>query len=233
MQDDKHTIYLINDAGRVLWKQVLEERINSDVYQVDLFKNGKLQYLFSTPSRIYLIDRNGNPAGHFPVTLRAKGVQGISLYDYDGKKDYRIFVPCADRKVYLYGLDGRPVTGWAPANTDAPAVTKVQHFRVEGKDYIVFADRYRLYILDRRGNERVKVKTVFDLPDPTDLYLVRKGGRPRLVFAGVDGRIHLVDFTGRTESVKVGKVGRHFRMNVADVDRDGEEECILPPVTVC
>ena len=227
VQDDKHTIYLINDAGRVLWKQVLEERINSDVYQVDLFKNGKLQYLFSTPSRIYLIDRNGNPAGHFPVTLRAKGVQGISLYDYDGKKDYRIFVPCADRKVYLYGLDGRPVTGWAPANTDAPAVTKVQHFRVEGKDYIVFADRYRLYILDRRGNERVKVKTVFDLPDPTDLYLVRKGGRPRLVFAGVDGRIHLVDFTGRTESVKVGKVGRHFRMNVADVDRDGEEECIF------
>lgn len=227
VQDENRTIYLINDAGRILWKQLLEEKINSEVYQVDLFKNGKLQYLFSTPSRIYLIDRNGNAAGNFPLALRSKGVQGISLYDYDGKKDYRIFVPCADRKVYLYGLDGRQVTGWAPANTDASAVTKVQHFRVEGKDYIVFADRYRLYILDRRGNERVKVKTVFDLPDPTDLYLVRKEGRPRLVFAGADGRIHLVDFTGRTESVKAGKVKGDFRMNVADVDRDGEEECIF------
>lgn len=227
VQDVNRTIYLINNAGRILWKQLLEEEINSEVYQVDLFKNGKLQYLFSTPSRIYLIDRNGNAAGNFPLALRAKGVQGISLCDYDGKKDYRIFVPCADRKVYLYGLDGRPVTGWTPANTDAPAVTKVQHFRVEGKDYIVFADRYRLYILDRRGNVRVKVKTVFDLSDPTDFYLVRKSGRPRLAFAGVDGALHLVDFTGRTESVKMEKIGKNFRMNVADVDRDGEEECIF------
>ncbi|MFR7824817.1 MAG: hypothetical protein ACLU30_17710 [Odoribacter splanchnicus] len=52
VQDDRHTVYLINDVGRVLWKLPLGQQINSEVYQVDLFKNGKLQYLLSTPDKI-------------------------------------------------------------------------------------------------------------------------------------------------------------------------------------
>lgn len=137
VQDEGNTIYLINDAGRILWKLALEEQINSDVWQVDLFKNGKLQYLFSTPSRMHLIDRNGNHAGHFPVTFRAKCEQGISVFDYDGRKEYRIFAPGEDRKVYLYGLDGKLVQGWNPAKADKKIVSKVEHFRVHDKDYIV------------------------------------------------------------------------------------------------
>ena len=81
MQDDRHTVYLINDVGRVLWKLPLGQQINSEVYQVDLFKNGKLQYLFSTPDKMYLIDRNGNAAGRFPVAFKGKCEQGISVYD--------------------------------------------------------------------------------------------------------------------------------------------------------
>ena len=66
VQDDRHTVYLINDVGRVLWKLPLGQQINSEVYQVDLFKNGKLQYLFSTPDKMYLIDRNGMQRGVSP-----------------------------------------------------------------------------------------------------------------------------------------------------------------------
>ena len=144
VQDSSCRVYLVNDAGRVLWTYPLEEAINSEVYQVDLYKNGKLQYLFSTASKIYLIDRNGNAAGNFPLTLRAKCTQGISVYDYDGNRDYRIFAPAEDQRVYLYDLNGKVVQGWMPARADKPIVTPVRHFRVEDKDYLVFADRYRL-----------------------------------------------------------------------------------------
>lgn len=227
VQDNNNTVYLINDAGRILWKVPVDGPINSEVYQVDLFKNGKLQYLFSTSGKMYLIDRNGNAAGRFPLTFRAKCEQGISVYDYDNNKDYRIFVPCADREVYLYGLDGNPVKGWDPHKADKPIVTKVQHFRVDGKDYLVFADRYRLYILDRKGKERVRVSSVFDLQNPTDIYMIRKGGQPRLVFAGAGGAVHLVSFAGQTETIKVEGLSEHFRMNVADMNRDGAEECVF------
>ena len=42
VQDSSCRVYLVNDAGRVLWTYPLEEAINSEVYQVDLYKNGKI-----------------------------------------------------------------------------------------------------------------------------------------------------------------------------------------------
>lgn len=227
VQDVQNNVYLLNDAGRILWKVPLPEKINSEIYQVDLFKNGKLQYLFSTPSKMYLIDRNGNDAGRFPLAFKAKCEQGITLFDYDNDKNYRIFAPCADREVYLYGLDGNLVRGWAPRKADKPIVTDVQHFRVGGKDYIVFADRYRLYILDRKGNERVRISSVFDLTPQTQIYMFNKGGQQRLAFAGRGGVVNLVDFAGKTESLQVEGLSDDFSMNVADVTCNGIDDFVF------
>lgn len=227
VQDDNHTVYLINDGGRILWKQPVDGRINSEVYQVDYFKNGKLQYLFSTPSKMYLIDRNGNPVGRYPITFRAKCNRGITMFDYDGKREYRIFMPGEDRELYLYGIDGTLVQGWDCRKADKEIVTQVRHFRVDHKDYIVFADRYRLYILDRKGKERVKVASVFDLKKDTDLYLTGKGDKARLVFANVAGGVHIVDFNGREKKLDLGKISADYRMNVADLNGDGVEDLVF------
>ena len=227
VQDEQNAVYLVNDAGRVLWKVPVDGKINSEVHQVDLFKNGKLQYLFSTPTRMYLIDRNGNAAGRFPLAFKARCERGISVFDYDNNKNYRIFAPCADRMVYLYGLDGNLVQGWQPGKADKPIVSKVRHCRIDGKDYVIFADRYRLYILDRKGNERVRISSVFDLPEQTDIYLAKKKDRHCLVFAGNAGTVNCVDFGGRTETFKVEGIGDDFKMNVADIDGDGMEDCIF------
>lgn len=231
VQDDRHTLYLINDVGRILWKLPLDAPINSEVYQVDLFKNGKLQYLFSTADKMYLIDRNGNAAGRFPVTFKAACEQGITVFDYDGDRNYRIFVPAVDRKVYLYGLDGNLVQGWESPKADKAIVSKVEHFRVGNKDYIVFADQYRLYILDRKGKERVRVASVFDLGEHTDIYLTHKGGQPHLVFAGKQGNLCLVNFAGQSTSVATTGLSENYRMNVADVNGDGKDECVFADQT--
>lgn len=227
VQDDNNTVYLINDAGRILWKQPVDGRINSDVYQVDVFKNGKLQYLFSTSSKMYLLDRNGNPVGRYPVAFRAKCERGITVYDYDNKRDYRIFAPGEDRELYLYGLDGALVQGWDCRKADKQIVTKVQHFRVGDKDYVVFADRYRLYILDRKGKERVNIASVFDLRENTDLYLAGKGDEAVLVFANASGTVNIVDFKGQIRTVECGKMSAGYNMNVADVNGDGGMDLVF------
>lgn len=91
----------------------------------------------------------------------------------------------------------------------------------------MFADRYRLYVLDRKGKERVRISSVFDLPEQMDIYLIRKNKQPYLIFAGRDGNIQLVNFSGQIKGFKVEGLSEHFRMNVADVNRDGTEECIF------
>lgn len=227
VQDDAHTVYLLNNSGRILWKQKIDGAINSEVYQVDALKNGKLQYLFSTSSRIYLIDRNGNPVTGFPQTLKSACEQGITVFDYDDSRTYRIFAPCADQKVYLYDMKGALVKGWNSPKSDKRIVSPVEHFRVEGKDYIVYADRYRLYILDRKGKERVRVSTVFDLPDNTPLYLTKREGKTGIAFADAKGTVNFVDFSGKVQQVKCGEYETGFRMNTADVNNDGRDEFIF------
>ncbi|MFT5904123.1 MAG: hypothetical protein ACI9O2_000981, partial [Flammeovirgaceae bacterium] len=59
VQDKNNRIYLISNNGKVLWETTLDGPIMGSVKQVDVYKNKKLQMLFNTPNRVYLLDRNG------------------------------------------------------------------------------------------------------------------------------------------------------------------------------
>ena len=226
VQDEGNTIYLINDVGRILWKLPIEGKINSEVYQVDMFKNGKLQYLFSTPGHLYLIDRNGNYLPRFPLAFKSPCERGISVADYENNKNYRVFAPGADHHVYLYEVSGNFVKGWDVPKSDNDIVSKIYHFRVEGKDYLVYADRYRLYILERKGKERVKVSTLLNLSANTSLYLTKQNGQMKMAFMDANGAIVLVNFRGQVERIKGEEMIGGGMFNVEDVNNDGQDEFI-------
>lgn len=226
VQDEGNTIYLINDVGRILWKLPIEGKINSEVYQVDMFKNGKLQYLFSTPGHLYLIDRNGNYLPRFPLAFKSPCERGISVADYENNKNYRVFAPGADHHVYLYEVSGNFVKGWDVPKSDNDIVSKIYHFRVEGKDYLVYADRYRLYILDRKGKERVKVSTLLNLSANTSLYLTKQNGQMKMAFMDANGEIVLVNFRGQVERIWGEEMIGGGMFNVEDVNNDGQDEFI-------
>ncbi|MDR1757289.1 MAG: WD40 repeat domain-containing protein [Culturomica sp.] len=227
VQDEQNTVYLLNDAGRILWKVSLNEPVNSDVYQVDALKNGKLQYLFSTAARLYLIDRNGDPVDKFPVIFPAPCAPGITLFDYDKNRNYRIFAPCTNREIYLYDIKGNRIRDWNGGRADNEIVSRVWHYRVGDKDYIVYADRYRLYIRDRRGQERVRVSKVFDLKNPTELYLSGGDGKAEVIFADASGAVQLTDFQGSVRTVSCGALSPDYRFNAADVTGDGTDDFVF------
>lgn len=226
VQDEGNKVYLINDEGRILWELPVDGRINSDVYQVDMFKNGKLQYLFSTPTSLYLIDRNGNYLPRYPLAFKSSCESGITLCDYDNDKEYRIFAPGVDRYLYLYELSGDFVKGWVNPKSDNAIVSKVYHFRVDQKDYIVYADCCRLYIMDRRGGERVKISTLLNLSSQTPLYLMKRGAMSQIVFVDAEGEIWLADFNGEIRRLKEMRVPVGGMLNVVDLNNDGKGEFV-------
>ena len=95
------------------------------------------------------------------------------------------------------------------------------------KDYIVYADRYRLYILDRRGRERVNVPTLLNLSPETTLHLTRVNGRPVIALLDAEGYLLLVDFKGNVTSVPLDEAAPGGALNVADVNADGRDEFIV------
>ncbi|MBP8959987.1 MAG: hypothetical protein KBG40_06125, partial [Bacteroidales bacterium] len=156
VQDDRNNLYLINAAGRVLWKIPLSERVNGNIYMIDFYANRKNQLFFSGREYLYLIDRNGNYVEKYPVKLRVPAAGPASVFDYENNHDYRIFIPGDDRIIYVYDKYGRVVKGWKPFRTNTPVRTEIKFFRVSGKDYIVVADENSVYFLDRTGNVRLK-----------------------------------------------------------------------------
>jgi outer membrane protein assembly factor BamB len=230
VQDLNNKIYLINQVGRILWKIQLPDPINSEVFQVDYFRNGKLQLLFSTRNMLYLIDRNGNYIEKYPVKLRSPATCGLSVFDYDGNRDYRLFIACEDNHVYAYTKDGNLLKGWEFTESESEITQPVSHFRIGDKDFLVFGDRLKTYILDRKGNTRINIDTYFPRSAQNNylLDLPRDGSSPAVVTTDTTGKVFFIGFNGNVKTVVLSdKITNRHYFDYKDLNGDGKPEFIL------
>jgi Protein of unknown function (DUF3352) len=229
IQDKENFIYLINGSGRILWKIKLEDQILSDIYQIDYYKNGKLQYLFNTQSKIHLIDRNGNNVEDFPITLRSPATNGIAVFDYDQNKDYRILLATEDRQIYAYNKEGQLVKGWSPGRTEQIITRPLHHVKLGDKDYIICTDNYSTYIFNRKGDTRINIKTHFAVSANNDFRfdLNSEGINPRIAITDTSGHVHLIYFDGSSEELTLGDYSNKHFFEYADLDGDRKKEFIF------
>ncbi len=229
IQDASNKIYLINSTGRILWKLKLEGPLLGEVHQVDLYKNGRLQYLFNTSGKLHLIDRNGNYVERFPVSLRSEATAPLALFDYDNSGDYRIFIPGIDRKIYLYDIYGNVVTGWKFEKTESIVTTAPQHYRIGVKDFILVKDHTRAYFLDRQGNERIKPKSrvMFSERNPFTLDMNIMEERPRWISTDTSGNVVCVYMDGKVSTLLEQKLPSDHLFRMQDMDMDGVPEYIF------
>lgn len=229
VQDIKNKVYLLNEVGRIIWTKQLPEPIIGDVSQVDLLKNNKLQYLFNTKSFVFAIDRRGSFVEGYPVKLKSKATNPIAIFDYDGNRDYRLFVACEDLRIYSFNNSGKPVAGWVFRKTERIVKNKIQHFRVKGKDYIVFADKNRPYIVDRKGEERVNFPRYFS-KSANSLFTLDEMGKnlpERLITTDSVGLIKFIYFNGKVEDLAIKAFSSNHVFDYRDIDSDGKKEFVF------
>jgi hypothetical protein len=229
VQDLANKVYLINSTGRVLWKQPVDGPIMGDVYQVDFYKNGKLQYLFNTAGKIHLIDRNGNYVERYPISLRANATNPLALFDYDKSRDYRLFIATEDRRIYLYDIEGNMISGWKFRKTESMVTGKIQHFRVYDRDYIVALDQNRVYFLDRRGRERIKLRErlVLSPRNPLMLDMNIREERPRWISTDTSGNVRAIYLDGSVSILLNRQMAADHFFSMEDLTRDGIPEFIF------
>lgn len=212
IQDEANQVYLVSNTGKILWKRKLSGKIISPTYQIDALKNKKLQLLFNTEKEICLIDRNGNDVKGFPIQLPANASCGISVFDYDNQRDYRILAPCKNNTVYNYNENGQLANKWNYKKTNAPVISPVKHVRVNAGDYLVFysADK-KLTITNRRG-EIIHEIHRFPLPE-FDISPSKE--------------IHNIKFTGIDSSGRVIKTGLQKNSTEIIREKSGKKEMVL------
>ena len=223
VQDMANNAYLLNNVGRIIWKIKLPEAIISPIHQIDIYNNGKLQMFFNTRNYLYVIDRLGNFVDKYPVKLKSPAVGSVALFDYDNNRQYRMMLACEDRKVYLYEKTGKLVDGWSFNQSEHPVQTDIYHFRTGNKDYIVFADKYRVYILDRQGRTRVSPSYNFPVGRHTAIALEQQSSR--ILLTDTVGTIHFISLQNGNitqQKIKPFPSSHFFAFQDVDNDRQGD-----------
>ena len=230
VRDDMHNFYLLNSSGRILWRKKIGEPVNSQIYQVDMMKNGRLQFLFSTPSAIYLLDRNGNSLPGFPLVLASPATSGVSLVDFDNTRDYRLFIACSDKKILCLDKKGNPVKSWKPIETEGMITQPVRHFKIQNQDYLVCSDDFRIYFFDRKG--ALKIPMQRDIPlsanNPAQYDPQGSGNGFRFLVTDVEGNLCAIGPDGNIEvTTRLDKYGPGHFFVFDDINRDGSGEYLF------
>jgi hypothetical protein len=203
VQDINNNLYLISNDGKVLWKKQLEGKLLGAVEQIDMYKNGRLQLVFATQNRVYVLDRNGKDVSPFPLKFNDNITQPLSVFDYDNKRDYRLLVT-QGKSVLMYDKQGRIVSGFTYKRAENTINTQPRHFRLGKKDYIVFVQGNELEILDRVGRTRINVKNNISFSN-NDIYLYDN----KFTTTTIKGDLIQIDDNGKLSSLNLNLGEKH------------------------
>lgn len=111
-QADNMALQLRDENGKTLWSIPFKTPLCGRVEEVDYYANGKIQFLFASGSKLYLLDRLGRMVGGFPAETGKEIVLGPAVYDFTGAHGYTAMVLHKDNTIGMYDLHGRVRDGW-------------------------------------------------------------------------------------------------------------------------
>lgn len=225
--DANNRMYLIDSDGHIIWNKEISEMPMSEVKEVDYFNDGRRQFLFNTANYLMLIDRSGEFVDGFPKRLLAEASNGLSVFDYDGTRNYRVMLCGTDRFVYNYDLRAGEVEGWNRHRTDALVTKPVQHLVADNKDFIIVTDEEgTVRILDRQG--RIRIPLVADLKKSqiTDFYENRTNHKGVILTSDEVGNLLYVASDGALARTDFGEFSTRHYFLYEDFNGDNDPDFI-------
>lgn len=152
-QQDNMYLCLQEEDGRGIWGVPFSSPICGRAGTIDYFANGKLQILFASGSKLYLIDRLGRYVNPFPVDLGKKIVLGPDIYDFNGTRRYNVMVLHDDNTVAMYNLKGNMPPEWKGITAGETIKGLPEPLKVAGKTYWVVRTSVQTLIFPFYGGE--------------------------------------------------------------------------------
>ena len=101
----------------------------------------------------------------------------MTIADYANNKDYRLVVPCAN-KLYNYLKNGTINKGWKLTTAKSEILKKASYLKFDGGDYFATSDKDgNVIIVNRKGVEKINVKTPLEVAANSGFYSVNEGGK--------------------------------------------------------
>ena len=175
--------------GTKIWSKKFESRVISDIYQIDMYKNSRLQFVFLTIEYLYIVDVKGNIVKK-TANKENTSKKYLSVFDYDKNKNYRLVVQ-EGKTVSMYDSKLSVVKGYKATRSKKTIANKMDHIRILNKDFLIqYYEDKTFTIYDRRGRERIK------LPKGLKYQSTVFKHNNKLMFQGEDNEIVRIDISG-------------------------------------
>lgn len=156
VQDSAHVVHAIDARGRLMWTYSAGAPIVGQIVGIDMYKNGKVQSIFTTSEAVHAIDVLGRKPEGFPIRPRSGSriASPLLVADYDNNRNYRLLFGTADGELHNYTVEGKMVRGWN-YKRKGPPINYVSHLRAGTADYLFvgYGDG-RVDLLKRNGEPR-------------------------------------------------------------------------------
>ena len=154
-QQSNNWLVLKDEKGKGLWGVQFGSPICGAVSEIDYFGNGKIQFLFASGSKLYLIDRLGRFVKPFPVELGKEVLIGPAAYDFSGAHAYTAMVLHKDNTIGMYDLHGKTPSAWKGIKSEETIKSLPELLRVKGKRFWVVRTSVRTVIYGFDGGNPV------------------------------------------------------------------------------
>lgn len=153
IQDSTNAVYYMDPDQNTLWSEEIDGNIQGSIYPIDYYKNGKIQYVFATPSQVYIVDRTGNAIPGYPKSLTENvNIEHLNVIDYDLSRSYRIAITDVDGNIFLADKDLNILDGWNPKKLNRRALSPLNHARLGRSDVMIsLQENGVINIMNRRG----------------------------------------------------------------------------------
>ena len=156
LQDSDYNLIVLDMNGKETLRKKLNSKIISDIFQVDLYKNNRLQYSFLTEDEFLILDINGNMVKKISHK-KSSSEKFLSVFDYDNNRNYR-FVIQDGKSLKMLDSKLNTVKGFKRNKLNSDIKFPIKHVRILNKDYLLLVSKNnKPLILDRRGNIRIKL----------------------------------------------------------------------------
>ncbi len=190
-QRENNYLCLNDENGKGLWGAPFSAPICGRAGTIDYFENGKLQILFASGSKLYLIDRLGRFVNPFPVNLAKEVLLGPDIYDFSGRRKYNVLVLNTDNTIDMYNLQGKKPADWKGITHSETIVNLPERIVVGGRTYWVVRTSLQTLIYPFYGGEPL---TSFKGNDKI---------RPDSKVTPVEDGVKAVNYSGKEVTVKL------------------------------
>ena len=226
--DKQNNMYRVDTEGRIRWKIQVDGPVLSDVFPVNIGRNGTIYMLFNTATSIYMIDEKGNPGPSFPVRLETGASTGMAVAESGKNNDHTLLIPLEDKTVCNLDIKGEKVKRWKNPQSGDIVRTPPQILKKGNKEFIFVTDLSGdLQVFGSKGKTEFQVHDKFRKSINSAIYINQTNSKGTFITTDEKGHLVYLSEKGTVQSTVFKECSPDHYFIYEDFDGNGQKDFIF------